>query len=109
MVQYCMEIHAEKMQSVWSHLNEKKKLRCVCKYSRAHVAKVRNIRKGTGYQQVSLSIHGKSGTKMTSEAHNLLNQNQGQGSRDSHWMFLLCRLGDSYRTSGEDISSCIQF
>ena len=51
-----------------------KKLRCVCMYSRAHtlylaktkdtsydVAKVRDIRKGTGYQYVTLSIHGKSG------------------------------------------------
>ena len=44
------------------------------------VAKVRDIKKGTCYQQVTLSIHGKSGTKMTSEAqfaHNPPNQNQG--------------------------------
>ena len=77
------------------------------------VAKVRDIvdiGEGTGYQDVALSLHWKSGDQNDRwYAYNPPNQAQGQDSHDSHWMFLLCRLGGSYRTSGEDISSSIQF
>ena len=80
-----------------------------------NVAKVRDIvdiRKGTGYQDVTLPSHGKAGDQNEGSstyrcAHNLIKQNQILHL--SHWMFLLQRNGGNNWTSVESLSCCTQF